>query len=198
MNLLIDLLPEKVEIEGTEYKINTNFRHGMMFELLMQDTTLLEKEKLILALELYYDPIPRNPNEAVEKLLWFYRCGKEKEIEDDSNNDSDGYDNRKADDIYSFEYDDDYIYSAFLDQYGIDLQDIEYLHWWKFKAMFKSLKDDNLISKIMGYRSMTINNDMSDKDKEYYRRMKKIYALPDNRTQQEKENDFDDTLSSVI
>lgn len=198
MNILIDLLPETVEIDSLEHRINTDFRIGMMFELLMQDNTLLEKEKLMLALDLYYDPIPDNLNEAVEKLLWFYRCGKEKEIKGNSNDDSDKNDNKKADDIYSFEYDDDYIYSAFLDQYRIDLQDIDNLHWWKFKAMFKGLKEDNKISKIMGYRSMTINNDMSDKDKEYYREMKRVYALPDDRTQEEKEIDFDDTLSGVI
>lgn len=196
MNILIDLVPDTVEIDGIEYKINTCFRISMMFELLMQDDSIPEDEKLMLALELYYDNIPENLSEAVEKLLWFYKCGKEDDIGNSKN--AENNNSKKADNIYSFEYDDDYIYSAFLDQYGIDLQDIEHLHWWKFKAMFKSLKDDNLISKIMSYRSVKISNDMSDNDKKYYREMKEIYALPDNRTQQEKESDFDDTLSSVI
>ena len=47
------------------------------------------------------------------------------------------------------EFDNDLIYSAFKDQYSIDLQEIEYLHWWKFKAMFDALKDDNKIVEIM-------------------------------------------------
>ncbi|WP_165442998.1 Gp15 family bacteriophage protein [Senegalia massiliensis] len=63
----------------------------------------------------------------------------------------------KADNIYSFEHDDEYIYSAFLDQYGIDLKDIKHLHWWKFKSPFKGLKEDNLICKIMRYRIYNYN-----------------------------------------
>ncbi|WP_242840658.1 Gp15 family bacteriophage protein [Clostridium hydrogeniformans] len=46
-----------------------------------------------------------------------------------------------------------------LDQYGADLQNVEYLHWWKFKA----LKEDNEIFKIMGYRYMDLGK---IKDKE--------------------------------
>ncbi|MEG0309200.1 MAG: Gp15 family bacteriophage protein [Clostridium sp.] len=74
---------------------------------------------------------------------------------------------KSATQIYSFEYDDDYLYSAFLDQYGVDLQDVEYLHWWKFKSMFKALKEDNEIVKIMGYRAITIDNKMS-RDKRHF------------------------------
>ena len=39
--------------------------------------------------------------------------------------------------IYSYEFDADYIYSAFLQQYKIDLNSIKYMHWWKFKDLFE-------------------------------------------------------------
>lgn len=193
MNMLIDLLPTEVEIDGESYKINTNFRTSILFEMLMQDNTLTEEEKMNGALGLYYSEIPFNLEKAVNKLLWFYKCGKEhEELEAESGN------NNRAEHIYSFEHDDDYIYSAFLDQYGIDLQDIEYLHWWKFKAMFKSLKEDNLISKIMGYRAMKIDGDMSKSEKKHYRKLKEIYALPDNRTEEEKERDFEEAIAAMM
>ena len=115
--MLIDLLPESVDIEGIEYTINTDFRVGVLFEELMQDSSLLDEEKLMMALNLYYDDIPLDTTKAVERLQWFYRCGKEK-TEAVGNGDS-----NKADNIYSFQHDDDYIYSAFLTQYNIDLQD---------------------------------------------------------------------------
>lgn len=192
MNMLIDLLPESVDIEGIEYTINTDFRVGVLFEELMQDSSLLDEEKLMMALNLYYDDIPLDTTKAVERLQWFYRCGKEK-TEAVGNGDS-----NKADNIYSFQHDDDYIYSAFLTQYNIDLQDVEDLHWWKFKAMFKSLKEDNKISKIMGYRSISIKDDMSNEDKKFYRDMKRIYTLPDLRSEEEKEIDFHESLSNVL
>lgn len=195
MNILIDEVPEYVEIDGIEYKINTDFRIGIMFELLIQDNTLTDMEKVEIALKLYYPEIPHDPIQALEKILWFYRCGKEYDAESPQEG-TEGTTQQQA--IYSFEHDAEYIYAAFLDQYGIDLQDIEHLHWWKFRALFKGLKEDNLIVKIMGYRAIKIDDNMTDSEKKFYRRMKKIYALPDNRTQEEKERDFTNAIASFF
>ena len=122
MNILIDLVPTKVNIEGEDYKINSDFRASILFELLMQDRELSEEDKIIQALELYYPVIPSNLNEAAEKILWFYECDKDMK---ESKGKGTG---KSVKQIYYFEYDDDYIYSSFLDQYGVDLQDVEYLH----------------------------------------------------------------------
>ena len=195
MNILIDEVPEYVEIDEIEYKINTDFRISIMFELLMQDNTLTDMEKVEIALNLYYPEIPHDPIQALEKILWFYRCGKEYDTESPREG-TEGTTQQQA--IYSFEHDAEYIYAAFLDQYGIDLQDIEHLHWWKFRALFKGLKEDNLIVKIMGYRTIQINDSMSDAEKKFYRKMKRIYALPDNRTQEEKEKDFTNAIASFF
>ena len=54
MNLLIDLLPTTVDIEGIEYEINSDFRTSILFELLMQDVEIEDEEKIIQALQLYY------------------------------------------------------------------------------------------------------------------------------------------------
>lgn len=180
MNLLIDLVPVSVDIEGEKYEINSDFRTSILFELLMQDSEISEEDKIIHALELYYSILPNNLNEAVEKLLWFYRCGKD-EVE------GKGYGKGKSEQIYSYDYDDDYIYSAFLDQYGVDLQDMEYLHWWKFKAMFKALKEDNEIVKIMGYRAMDLSKIKDKEEKSYYKKMKELYKIPSNISKDEKE-----------
>ena len=77
MNILIDLLPTIVNINNVEYEINSDFRTSILFELLMQDNSIGKEDKIITALELYYPVIPENINEAIEQILWFYRCGKE-------------------------------------------------------------------------------------------------------------------------
>lgn len=192
MNILIDLVPETVTIDDIEYDINTDFRISAMFELMMQDSSLTDHEKLEMALGLYYTEIPHDPIKAIDQALWFYSCGK---TDDTQATSSVGGGTSR---IYSFEHDSEYIYAAFLDQYGIDLQDVEHLHWWKFRAMFKGLKEDNLISKIMGYRAIKINDNMTDAEKKHYREMKRIYALPDNRTEEEKQLDFDNAIASLM
>ena len=188
MNILIDILPRKVEIDNIEYGINYDFRTSILFEIMMQDDELDDKEKIYNTLLLYYPVIPDNLEEAIKQILWFYRGGKE--IKEGSSGVAMGKSTR----AYSFEYDDDYIYSAFLTQFGIDLQDIEDLHWWKFKAMFKSLKEDNEIVKIMGYRSMTINSNMSKEQKDFYSNMKKIYAIPLSKSKKQKVTEIENAL----
>lgn len=188
MNILIDTVPTSVDIDGVEYEINSNFRYGILFELLMQDSTIEEKDKICMALDLYYPVIPTNINEAIDKILWFYRCGKNITSQKCTGKD------REATQIYSFEYDDDYIYSAFLDQYGVDLQDIEYLHWWKFKAMFKSLKEDNMIVKIMGYRNIDLSKIKDKEQKDYYKKMQKLYEIPVSKNEKEKLDEINNIL----
>lgn len=180
MNILVDLLPNKIEIDNKKYEINSDFRYSVLFELLMQDNNLTDEDKIIQALQLYYPVIPEDINEAIDKMLWFYKCGKD--ITSSKGNGK----GKSVTQIYSFEHDDDYIYAAFIDQYNIDLQDIENLHWWKFKAMFKSLKEDNEIVKIMGYRSMDLSKIKDKEEKAYYKKMQELYKLPISKDEKEK------------
>lgn len=49
-----------------------------MFEQLMLDKSIDQEDKLFHALHLYYgDDIPRNVDEAVAALMWFYHCGED-------------------------------------------------------------------------------------------------------------------------
>ena len=183
MNLLIDKLP--TDYEGL--KINTNFRSFILFELLMQDNEISQKDKILLTLSYFFDERPKDVKKAIEGVLWFYRCG-EKEKHSKSGG------NGKQKQIYSFEHDAKYIYSAFLDQYGIDLNKIDYLHWFKFRALFEGLKSDNKICEIMGYRAIDLNKIKDKEEKKKYRKLQREFALPDNRSKEEKEQDFANSL----
>lgn len=178
MNIILDSLPETVFIDNKEYPINSDFRTSILYEIMMQDTSLSDEKKVLKALELYYPKIPYDINAAIDNLIWFYNCGKRTEVKKAIEEEKeDEYDtNQKI--VYSFEYDADYIYAAYLSQYNIDLEKIENLHWWKFRAMFNGLDEKCEFVKIMGYRSVKINNKMSKREKEFYRKMKRIYALP--------------------
>ena len=191
MNILIDELPDTVMVGGEEYEIRTDFSISMLFELLMQDGSVEPADKTKQALELYYPVIPGNYKEAVEALLWFYKCGKADNPQKQKIN------ARKSKTrVYSFEYDDDYIYAAFMTQYGIDLQDVEDLHWWKFRAMFNSLTNQCEFVKIMEYRSIDLKDDMPKEQKSFYRKMKRIYALPSMDDEDERTNAIADALMS--
>ena len=171
MNILIDLLPSSVKIDGTEYEINSDFRTSVLFSLLIEDDSLNEEEKVLQALNLYYPVIPDNLEKAIEQIKWFYSCGKsDKPI---------GNKKRKTNSnkVFDFEVDANYIYSAFMSQYNIDLQDIGQLHWWKFKALLEGLKEDNKLSKIIQYRSMDLSKIKDKEQRKFYKDMQKQYSL---------------------
>lgn len=192
-NILIDALPQYIKIEDKTYKINSDFRTSMIFEMMINDNELSNEEKTNVALNLYYPKIPYERDLAVEAIIWFYSCGK-REQKVNSENSRARNSSKKNNRIYDYELDSEYIYSAFLDQYGIDLQDIECLHWWKFRALFKSLKEDNQIVKIIGYRSVDITKDMSREQKDFYKKMKKLYEIPKCQTEKEKINKIEKAL----
>lgn len=173
MNLLTDKLPEIVEIGGKEVPINWDFRTSIRFQEIILNKDLSEDEKLFRGLELYYPTRETDifdMEEASNQMLWLYEQGqapsqKGKKV------------SKRAKQAFSFLYDAPYIYAAFLDQYGIDLQEVGLLHWWKFKAMFDSFRDDLLISQIMKYR-VTDTAGMDKETASFYRKMRKAYALP--------------------
>lgn len=196
MNILIDILPTTVDINNKIFKIDSNFRTAILFELAMQDEDFPKESLIQYALNLFYKKaIPQNlQKEAIEKILWFYKCGINDDLEEDSNNKSNFEKNGNL--IYSFEYDQSYIYAAFLSQYNVDLQDIEYMHWWKFKSMFDSLKDDNLIVKIMDYRAKDLNSIEDKEEREHIKQMKERFKLPTkiDKEEEQRRKEIEDML----
>ena len=193
-NIIIDSLPYSVIIDGQEVEIDTDFRSMMITEMLLQDASISKGDRVAQALfNFYRENVPFwNISEAVEKFLWFYRCGEPEEVNKRSSSTA-GRNKR----IYDFEYDANLIYAAFLKQYRIDLQDIECLHWWKFKAMFNSLQDC-LFAEVMQCRAIKLTKNMSKEQKAYYQRMKSMYSLPDGKgiTESRKEKELIAALQS--
>lgn len=189
MNILIDALPNFVTIDGKDYKIDTDFRKSIQFEILIQESEKSSKDRVEKALNLFFDKnIPTNVEKAIEKILWFYSCGKLNQNAT-SNTENNSFHTR----VYSFNHDSTAIYSAFWQQYKIDLTTAK-LHWWQFKALFEGLSEDCLIVKIMQYRGMKITSDMPKSQQKRIRELKHIYALPVTQQEQSKIDEIDKIL----
>lgn len=187
MNMIVNRLSDILESRVGKIEFNTDFRISIMFELLMQEDSISEQNKIMQSLRLYYPRLEQitNVNKAIEDVIWFYRCGKEL-----ANSNKKTKNAKQGKQIYSYEFDDDYIFSAFMQQYKVDLQEIKYLHWWKFKAMFEGLSENTKMAEIMGYRAMDISKIKDKEEKKRYKNLQEIYALPDMRTAEQKEADF--------
>ena len=185
MNILIDYLPTKFEIDGKEYEINYDFRTSILFCLLMNDPELTEEEKILQGLQLYYPVIPPNIEEAYKKILYFYSRGND--IEDNKKvKQGKRIFKRNNNRAYDFEVDANLIFSAFMTQYNINLNR-DNLHWWEFMSLFNSLKDDTEIVKIMNYRTIDVNTIEDKKERKMYKQLQDYYSLENTITTEEKQ-----------
>lgn len=183
MNLIVDGLPESVEIGGKHIPIHTDFRTGILLSEAICDPALSVRDKFATLLSLYYRGVPLTPamlQEAADRAVWFFRCGKDLRETDKADPEE------PEDPAFSYEYDADYIYAAFLQAYGIDLVRAR-LHWWQFQALFTSLPEDTKLVTIIGYRTMKIPESMPKEQKAFYRKMKARYALPQPQTKEDEQ-----------
>lgn len=169
--------PDTITVNGSEYPVDTDFRAWVRFQgILISDGT--DNEKAAKVCEFMSGMGIPQTKESLDAVLEFY-AGASTENRTKSGGNVQAYD---------FEKDSEYIFSAFLDSYGIDLT-TERLHWWRFKALFKSLPEDCQMCKIMMYRTIDIKK-VPKEQRKFYREMKAKYSLkPANnsgyRTEQE-------------
>lgn len=172
MNTLIDKFPTKALIDGKVYELNTDFRNCLKIILAFEDDELLDFEKAEIMLKnLYGENIPKNTDEAIRKAIYFLDCGEEDEEKKVGTSNSTR--------LYSFTKDAKYIYSAIKQTHGIDLESIEYLHWWKFVYLFLDLNPECFFCKIIDLRNKKKKGKLSKEERRLYIQLCDILELND-------------------
>lgn len=162
-------LKNTILINCSSIPIATDFRIWLKFQDLIQN--LKENEESFYKLLNFFIEIGLNLQvdqfeDALKEVVSFFSGEKQ-------NKDNLEYRSEK---VFDFHKDEKYIYSAFLQEYGIDLYEIEYLHWHKFKSLLQSLSENCQLTKIIQYRSVDTSK-MDKENKKFYKKMKQIYAL---------------------
>lgn len=195
MSLITEPLANGVEVRGIYYPIQTDFKIWIRFEALIEklksepERTVTEILKLCFKRDRTPFVLPPSLSEALTALFEFY-AGK------GAVNPMKSEKKLGVRRIYSFEHDAEYIYAGFMQQYGIDLCDTQ-LHWHKFRALFSSLGDDTKIGEIMGIRALNTEKLSDKKQRAHYARLKRMYALPDNKSERERENELADIIMGI-
>lgn len=171
-------MPHSFFFRGREYEFYTDYRAWAAFECLMLDGDFPEYKKQETIYKLVMPVIPphactvRGRREINAEISRFYSGGENSDTSETSDNELP--ESRR---VYALDYDFPYIYAAFMERYGIDLIDIPYLHWWKFRALFRGLHDCKF-TEIVGIRATEITSEMSDTRRRQIEEQQEIYALP--------------------
>ncbi len=187
MNIITDSLPQAVDVCGQNCRIRTDFKTWIKFTLIAFGNLGTVKKTTEIVKLLFID-MPPNLICAVKAVMDFYNPykGMERKSSD-----------RKHTKVYDFDYDAHAIYAAFKQQYGIDLR-ITDMHWYEFRALFDNLTDDTLFVKIIGFRTVDLWEIKGDELKKYYTKMKQLYALPDSRSEKQKNADFSNAFFAAF
>jgi hypothetical protein len=122
-----------------------------------EDNDLTPQEKQIILLSMLYPTIPPDTQIAIEKANLFLNGGEIGEVKDGPR-------------LYSFSKDANFIFSAFKQTHGIDL-DTAQLHWWKFLALFMDLGSETTFCQLTALRNRLATGKASKEEKSAAREM---------------------------
>lgn len=191
MNILTDALPESLIICGRLCHINSDFKTWLSVSEMLSGGTLTAAELPKLLYLVFGDMLPPKLGEALEAIAHFYTydarthapSAKQASVQSKK--------------YFDFTYDADLIFSAFMQQYGIDLCE-SHMHWYKFKALFGGLSDETLFMKVMRIRSTDVSKIKDKGERHYYLKMKALYKLPDRQSDEQKELALKNAMATMF
>lgn len=163
INVLLDELPDNWK----GYPISTDFRTGIRIMQCLQDDEFSKNERVICALCLLFPDKDRRPDlmESQKALEWFmtgFNHDKHKKKTNEKR-------------IYDFDIDQWRIYSAFLHQYGINLNTAN-MHWFVFMGLLSNL-DECAFTRVIDIRTKKINSKDGREVKKAISEAKEVYKI---------------------
>ncbi len=197
MNQLMNKFPTKIKVKDDILEVNTDFRECLNIITMLEDDKLTKQDKIELMLELLYKDTSKinqdNIEEATRKAVLFLDAGENKK----KNNIEEEYD-IKYKRVYSFTQDAKYIYSAIKKSHGVDLENIEYLHWWKFVYYFFDLDEKSFFSQMIYLRNQRNKGKLTKEEKVVYANLEDILELENNKQYTEEEQEKIDKFMSRL
>lgn len=168
--------------------IYSDYRNMVMVESLFSDSeredTSVWEDALMWLYGSETQPEHGSLQELLQELVWFYSGERVQ-----------GEEKTKGPELISFEQDAEFIHADFLCAYGIDLAEIEYMHWWKFLSLMRALPEDTAMAKRMYYRGVKLDNFKGEERKRIAKLQKMLRIRKSGyTTPEEKERNHRDRL----
>ena len=177
MEKVIYSLPTSVEVNGTEYAIQSDYRAVLDILTALSDGDLDEQDKAEAALTIFYPEFSSMPasdyQEALNQCFRFIDHGQETKTQG------------KQPAVMSWEQDFDMIISPVNRIAGCEVRSLPYLHWWSFLSYYMEI-GDCLFAQVVAIRDKKARGKPLDKqEREFYRRNREMVDLKTTYTEAE-------------
>ena len=148
--------PEEAAIDGQVFHINADFRNILRILSLVDDIYIPDDKKFDKLKEWFYDSeLPEDiiTDDATCAFVDFLKTSDTSAV--NLNDFFDDTDDKEQQFCYNFDAGE--IYAGFLSAYGIDLIDVDFLHWYKFKILLDNLPPESAFKRKIELRFMDLS-----------------------------------------
>lgn len=139
---MLGLLPQTLNVGGTEYKIRSDYRSVLQIISAYNDSTLKDTEKAYVCLKRIYvdfEAIPQSAyEEAYTAAISFIECN----IRED----------KPSPRIVNWEKDEQLIFPAINKVAGVEVRSVPYMHWWTFLGYYQAIDREDLWGFVLTIR----------------------------------------------
>ena len=160
------MYPEYANINGKEYKIDTDYNVALECFKIADDDSITDYERVLAVSYLLFGVVPDDEelNDFVNKAKLYLQCGKTREEQEENKKDMD------------FIQDRSYINSSFMSDYKVDLSKTD-LHFWQFIELLEGLTENCSLNRIRDLRNYDLSEIKDAKQRNKIEKLKKKFAL---------------------
>lgn len=178
----------EIEINGKVYPVDMSYDNIIRLFDLLENKTIKELDKVFIGMKMLLDCNVLKEDETcdLELFVTAFVTIKTEFIIDKGNGEplvdlqGNPMPQPKSKELYSLNYDADYIYASFVQAYGIDLTEVQgELDWRKFNALLQGLPSNTRFKEVVDIRQRPFATGKgSQKENKNLRDLKNMYALP--------------------
>lgn len=182
---LTETFEDVFEYDGEEYQVDMAFDNILIVFEVLKDGELTDAQKVETALYRLIEEDPDIPiqekSELLESIIDHFLIDEKAEDMVPRDIMGNPMPVQKKEASYSFTYDAEYIYSSFMQAYGIDLFEQQgKLHWKKFAALLQGLPDNTMLMRIIDIRQRELPTGKgTEKERAQLLKLKQQYKLPE-------------------
>lgn len=187
--------PQYVKIKDKKYKINTDFRVAIKCDEVAKDKKIDDTERALALIYLLFGEDGLNSHEDWQELnrlgQKYLLLGKETKSFKTENNKPD----------FDCEKDKAYIRTSFIQDYGYNPYEKEYLHWWDFWNDLNGLSNSEfgnccILNRIRNLRTYDVTKIKDLKERSKMIEAQKMVAL-DDKEEQDETNYTEEEINSI-